>query len=57
MTEYEFYKLVSRMRQAQRRYDRMHTSDELNLKNSLEQQVDQLIQTVIPDRNDEPRLF
>lgn len=57
MTEYEFYKLVSRMRQAQRRYDRMHTSDELNLKNSLEQQVDQLIQTVIPDRNEEPRLF
>jgi hypothetical protein len=57
MTEYEFYKLVSRMRQAQRLYDRMGTSDNLRYMNRLEHEVDQILSTVFPDKDTQQSLF
>lgn len=60
MTAREFFDLVSEMRDAQKRYFRMRTSDNLQQSKRLEREVDSEItrvRRILDERAKEPDLF
>lgn len=60
MTAREFFNLVSEMRDAQKRYFRMRTSDNLQQSKRLEKEVDSEItrvRRILDERAKEPDLF